>query len=179
VQASGNGHLCFGKHHRKIGSQKTALSVSTGSRPIRSLHRARPAATLGAIQVQTSVRWTRRVAGFYAHGETDTARTLRTKHGPLGCRGSQLLREHPTAIAFQKHTRRKRPPASALPRPAAERSVLCPKCPRCVRFSMSVETSHLWQLTVAAIKYSDAIHQLGQQDCLMSLRAAPLDLGAG
>jgi len=47
---------------------------------------ARPAATLGAIQTQTSVHWTRRVAGLYAHGETDTARTLRTKHGPLGCR---------------------------------------------------------------------------------------------
>src|SRR6185312_13735596 len=38
----------------------------------RWLHRARPAATLGAIQAQTSVRWTRRVAGLYAHGETDT-----------------------------------------------------------------------------------------------------------
>src|SRR5579872_471350 len=29
--------------------------------------------------------------------------------------------------------------------PAAERSALCPECPRSVRFSMSVETSHLWQ----------------------------------
>src|SRR5579872_3222393 len=55
---------------------------------------------------------------------------------------SQLLREHPTAIAFTKHTRRKRPPASALPRPAAERSVLCRLCPRFVRFFMSVETSY-------------------------------------
>jgi len=56
--------------------------------------------------------------------------------------GSQLLREHLTAIAFTKHTRPKGPGASALPRPAAERSVLCPLCPRCVRFFMSVETSY-------------------------------------
>src|SRR5690349_15560667 len=45
--------------------------------------------TLGAIQPQTSVRWTRRVAGLYAHRETDTARTQPTKHGPLGCRAGQ------------------------------------------------------------------------------------------
>ena len=33
------------------------------------------------------------------------------------------------------------PFSNVLP-PAAERSVLCPPCPRCVRFIMSVETSH-------------------------------------
>src|SRR5690348_15023502 len=49
--------------------------------------RASPAATLGAIQPQTSVHRTRRVAGLYAQGETDTERTQRTKRGPLGCRG--------------------------------------------------------------------------------------------
>jgi len=36
------------------------------------------------------------------------------------------------------------PRSNELP-PAAERSVLCPECPRSVRFSMSVEASHLWQ----------------------------------
>src|SRR5579862_8013309 len=56
--------------------------------------------------------------------------------------GSKSLRGQPKAIAFTKHTRRKGPGASALPRPAAERSVLCPLCPRFVRFFMSLETSY-------------------------------------
>src|SRR5579864_2957934 len=94
--------------------------------------------------------------GLFAHGETDTARTHRTKHGPLGCKETSSAAGQPTAIAFTKHTRRKRPPASPLPPPAAERSVLCRVCPRCVRFPMSVETSHF--MAVAAIKYADAVH---------------------
>src|SRR6185437_3147579 len=54
----------------------------------------------------------------------------RTKRGHTGQRTDQArLRGkvsrwgQPKAIAFTKHTRRKRPPASALPCPAAERSV--------------------------------------------------------
>jgi len=35
-----------------------------------------------------------------------------------------------------------RPGCCSCGPPAAERSVLCPVCPRCVRFSMRVETSH-------------------------------------
>src|SRR6185437_8546378 len=78
-----------------------------------------------------SMRVDRVRVGFYAHAGTDTARTRPTKHGPLGCRGksrggSALL------------------PARCRLR-AAERSVLCPKCPRCVRSSMSVETGHVGQ----------------------------------
>src|SRR5579872_76607 len=62
--------------------------------------RARPAATLGAIQPQTSVHRTRRVAGLYAQGETDTERTQRTKRGPLGCRGKSSDAWQPKAIAL-------------------------------------------------------------------------------
>src|SRR5579872_3962241 len=53
----------------------------------------------------------------------DKARTARLRGEVNRCGANQK------AIAFTKHTRRKRPPASALPRPAAERSVLCPLCP--------------------------------------------------
>src|SRR5690348_17721937 len=51
------------------------------------------------------------------------------KAGPLGCRGKQIAAGAKKAIAFTKHTRRTRPLASALPRPAAERSGFV----RCVR----------------------------------------------
>jgi len=33
------------------------------------------------------------VSGSFVYEETDKARSLRTKHGPLGCRGKCLLRE--------------------------------------------------------------------------------------
>src|SRR5579872_3339859 len=91
---------------------------------------------LGTIQPQTSVHRARRVAGLYAQGETDTERTQRTKHGPLGCRGKSSAAGQQKAIAFTKHTPPERPPASALPlvcsravRALSAVSALCPFLP--------------------------------------------------
>src|SRR5579872_4124778 len=103
---------------------------------------------LGTIQPQTSVHRARRVAGLYAQGETDTARTERTKHGPLGCRAGNALRGgrfrrvcFVKAIAFWSAQQRLTSPFSRAVRALSA----CPLCPRCVRFSLSVEISHLWQ----------------------------------
>src|SRR6185312_7408370 len=94
--------------------------------------------------------WTRRVAGLYAHGETDKARTLRTKHGPLGCEGKKIAAGQPRAIAFYKTHTAEATSCSASPQealsPTAERSVLCPQCPRFVRVFISVETRTSWVL---------------------------------
>src|SRR5690348_18063427 len=102
-----------------------------------------------------SMRVDRVRVGFYAHAGTDTARILRTKHGPLGCRGSQIAAGNQKRLLLQNT----RGGSALLPARcrlrAAERSVLCPKCPRCVRSSMSVESSNVG--AVAAIKYCDAI----------------------
>src|SRR6185437_4173201 len=78
-------------------------------------------------------------------GESDKARTLRTKHGPLGCRGkSSAAGLTKSDCSYKTHAAEATSCQRVVP-PAAERSVLCPQCPRFVRFSMSVETSHVWQ----------------------------------
>src|SRR5579864_646073 len=98
---------------------------------------------LGAIQRQTSVHPTRRVAVLYARGETDTARTHPTKHGPLGCRGKSIAAGATNSDCFYKTHAAGASSCQRVVPLAAERSVLCPVCPRCVRFSMSVETGHV------------------------------------
>src|SRR5579872_4234482 len=68
----------------------------------------------------------------------DKARTARLQGEGNCCGGNQkrlLVQTHAAeASSCQRVAAR-----------AAERSGLCPECPRCVRFSMSVETSQLWQ----------------------------------
>src|SRR5690348_9953798 len=58
-----------------------------------------------------------------AHEETDKARSLRTKHGLLGCRGKCVLRENRSDCCLRRKTRRYRPRASAMP--ARQRSGPC------------------------------------------------------
>src|SRR6185437_317043 len=102
---------------------------------------------------------TLRVRGAYPHLEHSTARRIHYMKPSSGSSWhtghradtldkaptarlqprSKLLRGHQKAIAFTKRARRKRPATGALSPPAAERSALCPVCPRGVRYSMSEE----------------------------------------
>jgi len=71
------------------------------------------------------------------HEKTDKARTLRTKHGPLGCRGGiALARGRYRRVLSDSHFCF--PPGGTFP--TAERSVLCPQCPCFVRFFICVIT---------------------------------------
>src|SRR5579872_5896259 len=91
---------------------------------------------LGTIQPQTSVHRARRVAGLYAQGETDTARTERTKHGPLGCRAGNALRGGRfRRVCFCKSNR-------FLVSPAAVDFPLQPSGPCFVRSVRAVSVSH-------------------------------------
>src|SRR6185437_1589584 len=87
-------------------------------------------------------------SGNYAHEETDQARTVRTKLGPLGCGGRRrrtphrrCMNDNDVLLLLTKiqWSRQCAPGRS----PAAERSVLCPHCPCLVRFFMGVEASHI------------------------------------
>src|SRR5579872_2321835 len=69
-------------------------------------------------------------------GETDTARTLRTKHGPFGCRGKFIAAGATNSDCFSKTHAAEATACQRVAAPAAERSELCPECPRSVRFSM-------------------------------------------
>src|SRR5579862_5770445 len=112
---------------------------------------------LGTIQPQTSVHRARRVAGLYAQGETDTARTERTKHGPLGCRAGNALRGgrfrrvcFVKAIAFWLAPQRLTSPFSRAVRALSALSALCP---------FLTERRDQPPVAVAAMKYFGAIQE--------------------
>src|SRR6185437_752760 len=74
-----------------------------------------------------------RVAALYAQGETDKARTLRTKHGPHGCRGKSSAAGLTKSDCFYKthaaeasSCRRVAAPRSRAVRALSAVSALCP-----------------------------------------------------
>ena len=90
--------------------------------------------------------------GLLAHGEADKARTLRTKHGPLGCEGRQRAgRSSLPPRVFCKSSRFWLAPqhlTSLCSRAVRALSAVSALCPFLLErreppLSMSVETSHV------------------------------------
>ena len=95
--------------------------------------------------------------GLLAHGEADKARTLRTKHGPLGCRAGNALRGgrfrrvcFVKAIAFWLAQQRLTSPFSRAVRALSALSALCP---------FLTERRDQPPVAVAAMKYFGAIQE--------------------
>src|SRR5690348_10736112 len=94
------------------------------------------------------------VSGSFAHEETDTARTRRTRHGSLRCREKRLVREKQNDCRLTTTAAADATSRQSEACPAAERSVLCQMCPCCVRFFMGVDAGISGAQTQVVVRHA-------------------------